>query len=311
MEQQQSTKIKFYVKRSFGEKLNASFDFIKQNWKPLLKFSTYLVLPLCLLQAVSLNKFMGIYTGIMENVEAGAADWEMFTASFIANYLLVILLAIVGGMLMTSTIYGLIRIYNERENGLQELTFQELKPYLFRNMKRYLITVVVGFLLIIVYSVLIVLLAMATPYTLILTIPALFVLAVPLAMLVPVYLFEDIGIGQAVDKTFRLGMATWGGIFGVSFVMGFISNILSGVLMLPWYVVTMVKYFFSISDVATDLGNSTGFSIVQYLLGIISTYGVYIAMIFLFVGLAYQYAHANEKVNSVSVVDEIDNFEQF
>ncbi len=34
----QKPKIAMYVKRPFGEKLNASFDFLKENWKLLLKF---------------------------------------------------------------------------------------------------------------------------------------------------------------------------------------------------------------------------------------------------------------------------------
>ena len=44
----QKPKVAMYVKRSFGEKLNASFDFIKENWKLLLKFITYLLLPVSL-----------------------------------------------------------------------------------------------------------------------------------------------------------------------------------------------------------------------------------------------------------------------
>lgn len=43
----QKPKIAMYVKRPFGEKLNASFDFIKENWKQLFKYSTYLILPMC------------------------------------------------------------------------------------------------------------------------------------------------------------------------------------------------------------------------------------------------------------------------
>lgn len=42
----QKAKVAMYVKRSFGDKMNASFDFIKENWKPLFKFATYLILPL-------------------------------------------------------------------------------------------------------------------------------------------------------------------------------------------------------------------------------------------------------------------------
>ena len=37
----QKPKIALYVQRSFGEKLTATFDFIKENWKPLMKFTTY------------------------------------------------------------------------------------------------------------------------------------------------------------------------------------------------------------------------------------------------------------------------------
>ena len=51
----QKPKVAMYVKRSFGDKLNASFDFIKENWKILLKFTTYLLLPVSLIQALSLN----------------------------------------------------------------------------------------------------------------------------------------------------------------------------------------------------------------------------------------------------------------
>ncbi len=32
---EQPKKIELYVKRTFGEKINASFDFLKENWKPL------------------------------------------------------------------------------------------------------------------------------------------------------------------------------------------------------------------------------------------------------------------------------------
>lgn len=55
----QKPKIALYVKRPFGDKLNATMDFIKENWKPMLKFCTYLILPLCLIQAISMNGIMG------------------------------------------------------------------------------------------------------------------------------------------------------------------------------------------------------------------------------------------------------------
>ena len=67
----QKPKIALYVKRPFGDKLNATMDFIKENWKPMLKFCTYLILPLCLIQAISMNGIMGGAMGIAAAKEAG------------------------------------------------------------------------------------------------------------------------------------------------------------------------------------------------------------------------------------------------
>ncbi len=57
----QKPKIAMYVKRPFGEKLNASFDFIKENWKQLFKYSTYLILPICLIHHSDHPAFIRLY----------------------------------------------------------------------------------------------------------------------------------------------------------------------------------------------------------------------------------------------------------
>ena len=62
------------------------------------------------------------------------------------------------------------------------------------------------------------------------------------------YLFEDIYIIDALKKAYRLGFATWGGIVLISIVMGFIAAILQGVTMIPWYIGTIVKYIFAMTD---------------------------------------------------------------
>ena len=76
----QKPKIALYVQRSFGEKLTATFDFIKENWKPLMKFTTYLMLPLCLLQGLSLN---GLMSGTMAlgDMTGGSFDSSVVGAS--------------------------------------------------------------------------------------------------------------------------------------------------------------------------------------------------------------------------------------
>ena len=52
------------------------------------------------------------------------------------------------------------------------------------------------------------------------------------------------------------------------------------------------------------------YSFFLYLLGILQTFGTYLSMIFSLIGLAYQYGHASEVVDSVSVEEDIDNFDK-
>lgn len=302
-----------YKKRPFGEKLNASFDFIKENWKIILKFVTYLILPLCLVQALSLNGLMGGAFNMMQMGEhnvLGAGELAGVGMTLFMHYSAYILLSMLGMILITSLIYGLIRSYNEREERLQGLTLGMLKPMLLHNMKRMLILILLCFLFVILVVTVTAALAILSLYTLFLTFPLIIAIIVPLALLAPIYLFEDVSIIDAFKKTFRLGFATWGGVFLISLIMGIIANILQGVTMMPWYIATLVKYFFAMSDGGSTATVSVGYSFFLYLLGIIQTFGIYLSMIFSLVGMAYQYGHASEVVDSVTVESDIDNFDK-
>lgn len=308
----QKPKIAMYVKRSFGEKLNASFDFIKESWKPLLKFSTYLILPVCLIQALSLNGVMGgaLEMSQLSQVTMGSPDISSLGVMFLVQYAAYILLSIIGIILLSSLVYGLIQKYNESEERLQGVTLGILKPLLFRNIRKLFALMGMSIILSVVVLAIVGALAGLSSFTLILTIPFLIAFGVPLALLTPIYLFEDISLVGAFNKTFRLGFATWGGILLISIVMGIIASVLQGVTMTPWYIATLVKYFFSMSDTGSATTVSAGYSFALYLLGILQTYGAYLSMIFSLVGLAYQYGHATEVVDSITVENDIDNFDK-
>ena len=211
----QKPKIAMYVKRPFGEKLNASFDFIKENWKQLFKYSTYLMLPICLIQAANFSGLMGSMIDMSAMQSAGRVGdnpFAMLGPAFALNYAGVIFFSCLGALLLTSLIYAMVRLYNEREERLNGIAFSDIKPLLLHNVKRlFIMGVVISFLFLFVI-VIMVLLAVLTPFTLLLTFPLLFAFMIPLALMAPIYLFEDILLGEALKKTFRLGFATWGGV---------------------------------------------------------------------------------------------------
>ena len=306
-------KIGMFVKRSFGERLNASFDFIKENWKPLLTYFTYLLLPLCLIQGLAVNSLMKATTTIaaLGVLQAQGMAGSVYGPGLLSSlsYLGMVVVSLMISLLYTSLVFALMKLYNDREERLQGITLSHLKPLLLHNAKRLLFLMFSIFAVCMAWVLLMALLFALTPYTLFLTLPLLIALWVPLAMTLPVYLFEPLSLWAAYKKAFRLGFATWGGAFLVLLVMWLISAVLQGVVSLPWYVLTMVRVLLVESDGGTA-SSSFLLSSVQYLFSVLMLFGSYLASVFILVGLLYQYGHASEVVDGISVENDIDNFDK-
>lgn len=306
----QKPRIELYVKRPFGEKLNASFDFIKENWKPIIKFVTYLLLPLSLIQALSLNGFMGGYMGVVSQASQGDSDSILSALPALGlSYSVLLLCSWLGSVVLVSLIYALMTTYRKREGRLEGITLGELKPLLLHNVVAMIKLTLFCFVLMMAALCLLVGLVVLTPFTLMLTLPLLVACAVPLSLWAPVYLFEEISLIGALKKTFRLGFATWGGVFLITLIMGIIASILQGVAGIPWSVAFMVKSIFSLSEGGDIAGSSVGYTFLLYLFGILQCFGIYLSAVFTILGITYQYGHASEVVDSVSVEDDIEHFD--
>lgn len=306
----QKPKIVLYAKRSFGEKLNVSFDFIKENWKVILKYTTYFILPICLIQAVHFGSFSSEVYKQQALAEIANNDYVGAGITMALNASLLVFTSIIAGVIMFALIMTLFRTYMDREDRLNNLRFSEIKSLFIRNIKRSFIFVLWYFLFLILFSILVVVFGMITWYTLIIIFPLFIVLLIPLMLTPPVYLLEDISIWKALKKSYHLGFATYGGICLMMLIMFIIANVIQTVLAIPWYVTYMVRMIFSISDGGTEATVSVGYSFLQYLLFVILLFGSYISSIFYCVGLSFQYGHASEKVESITIENDIDNFDK-
>lgn len=309
METTQNPKIRFYIQRPFGEKMNASFDFLKENLKPIFKYVTYLLLPICLIQALSLNTFVEGYIQMFMSGSPDTIDMARISPTSWLSYIITLLCGYIGTLLFCALIAALIKLYNEREDRLKNLTFGILRPVLFRNLGRlFLIGIVLYFIMIVAVGV-VALFFFITSFSILLTIPLLVAFIVAIMPCVPVYLYENIGLFASIAKGIRLGFATWGGVFAILFIMGLIASIFMGVVATPYYVAVFIKMLLVFS---TDTGVyeiSVFYSFLIYILGVLFVFGSYISAIFAFLGISYQYAHAVEKVDSITVEDDIENFE--
>ena len=305
--QQESPKINLYEQRGFGQNLSATLDFLRENFKPWLRACVYLLLPLSLIQSLSLNTMMDVVLGNAKRMATlnPAMDFTPYT-KIIASYLGLIACVLVGTVLLTSLCYALMQRYQDSDSRLRGVTMTDLKPLILCNVKRTLIVALtLGFLGIILGIVLSMFsLAMHSFLFAFLIILGFGFLMIPLSLTMPVYVFES---GQTVFEA--IASAFWP-LLGLLIVIVILANILQLVITLPWYFAVVMRTVMTVEDNGSSAAGLSVFSFVQYLLGVIQAFGSYLTMSLTVVALAYQYGSVAEKQDTLSVENDIERFER-
>lgn len=304
-------KIALYKVRNFSEKFDDTFAFVRENWKVLFKYLTYLILPVCLLQAIALNGYMDTAFN-MSSVSSGkASDMTSVLQSLGWSYGGLILASMVGGILLVSVVYGLMSIYDSREERLVGLTGSDFKPVLLKNLKRSGLAVLLFLgIMIVVILLAAMLMVVLSPLFVLPVVLVLMVIGIPMMLFMPVYLMEDISFMPALQKALRLGFATWWGTFALLLVLGFIASFIQGLFAIPYYIMIVVKTILGMQGTGTEFFDSAGYSFITYLFGVLQAYATYLLSSLMAVGLALQYGHASEKKDHVTMEDNINRFEE-
>ena len=95
-------KIALYKVRNFSEKFDDTFAFVRENWKIMFKYLTYLILPVCLLQAISLNSYMETAFDMSSISSGKSSDMTNVLQSLGWSYGGIILTSMIGAMLLVS-----------------------------------------------------------------------------------------------------------------------------------------------------------------------------------------------------------------
>ena len=319
--QLQTPKIEIYRTRTFTDKLGDTFNFLRENWRTITKYTIYIMLPVSMVLAFFANHFWNGYISLITALNtAGSMDDEGIL-SFGLSSLATLVVGIISYMILITLLFALIRLYTVREQRLANITIDELKPEMWFCMKRCMMMTLVGLVLVIAFLALVVLmvflLVSINGAVALLGFILLYGVAVavmlPLTLVPSIYLLEDnIGVFEAYMKGFRLGFATWGGIFAITFVIGFITGVIQSFTMMPWYILSMVKMVINVSDKQDgSFFNSFLYDALQYITCILTCLGYYVSCILTVVGTTIQYGHASDKIDGVGVAKNIERFDEF
>lgn len=297
-----------YKQRTFSEKFNLAFDWLRDNWRPLLKYVTIFLLPISLLQGFGQNSIMLSTLGELDmeisDPVYGMADMGLLGVNYLC--------ALVGAFLSFSLFFALIKLSFIDDKDLHVLTLRQVWTAMTHNMGRLLLGgIVLGIVVCLVSLVgflVFTALIMIPGIGFLLGICAVIAILCALSILLPffpIYILSSEGIFDALQHSVRLGTKCWWGFVSSMIVMLLLMYAVQGFVSVPFIAYFAFKGLFLAGKV-TDAGAIVDF--LGYLSSVLMTYVGYALSVLTIVIVTIQYGHATDAVDGISAENEIDQF---
>ena len=308
-------RIPLYASRSIGETLSATFDFVAQNFVPLIKFLSAFLLPVSALMGLSYQSLLSSFAHI-EDYD----DETELILSAVTGYIPVFVLCLIGALLTVAVTYTLMQKYQQRDNLLKGITLNEIKPLLKHNfwrlLKMLLLLTLIGmvaFVALVLVAAMIMAIGGKFEVFLFLLYVAILAIALPLGLVLPMCVFEpELSLFSCVKKAVRLGFKTWGTLFVVMLVITMLVQIVSVILIIPFMFTTVASMFFEIDSsqyASLAYTSSAWFSVLTFASSLLFCFGLLLMSALSFVAFAFCYGRAADKVEGVSVKNAVQNFD--
>ncbi len=237
--------IEFHRTRDFSRKLNATFEFVKQNFKPLGKSVLFIAGPPVLVASLASGSFMGDFMSFSVMGDPAQEVGNYFTSvSFWLEFLLMLVFFTIGGVMNIATVNSYLLLYEKRRSNKIEVSevWEQVRATFWMYFSTMLLfsVLVIGFII-----------AMVTPMLLLWdTSPFLvfflgvicyfgfiyFFFAAAFVFIIRAY--EGKTFFGAIFRSFKLIKDKWWSTFGLLFVLYLIVGMSSYVFLLPWQIVT-------------------------------------------------------------------------
>ena len=266
--------------RDFGQKMNASFDFVGKNFKPLFKALLFIAGPAALLTGIA----QGMFQSRILAINANSFALSPFRQYLAIEYLFVIIFSSVTYFLSYATVSAFIALYEE--NGSSE----QITPGIVWGKIAENIGASIGASFLFFVLVLIGIFFFF--------IPGIY-LSVALQFFMIITIREKLGAADALKKSRQLIKDKWWSTFGLIVIMSFVTGIISIVFQLPVLITTI----FSSLGLAKEWGNMKAWVIFG---SAISILGTSIVQGLVWIALAFQYYNLVERQTGSGLLTDID-----
>jgi hypothetical protein len=272
-------KIEFQRYRDFGQIINATFEFLRENFKQLAKAVIYLVGPFILLTGI----FGGLYQKDLFSFTSTIKSLSEFGIAFG----LYVFFAILTSLVLVSTVYSYILLYLRRQDDIPIEVDEVWLMVKSKTLKILLFSI--GYGLVTVFA------------TILFIIPGIYV-SVSLMIIYIVGLNEDKGFFDSMSRSFFLIKNKWWFTFGLLLVLSLIQGFLGFLFQIPQY----VAMFFVAFNSAEGNGTNSTTEIIFIVTTIISSLNFIFYSISL-IGIAFHYFSLVEQKEAKGLLDKIES----
>lgn len=268
-------RIEFQQVRNFGEVLTVTFDFVRENFKPLMKGWLYIVGPLALT-----NAFISIYS-----IDMSSSFSQFFSLLSLIN----LILGVLTYFLTYLVTLGYLHLYLHKKlpvefNDLRQFTKQNFWFFTGQYIVLIIITIT-GFVLLIIPGLYLIIVLSIAPIT---------------------RIMERRSIFASISRARQLMSGFWWQTFGLTVVLFIILLVFGGLLQAPSIVLTFLWTFNNI-----EAGSFSGSPADNYpLLAVVAAIGQALAVcvnIIPMIAYSLQYFNLRERKEAVSLMDKVES----
>jgi hypothetical protein len=314
------TPIDFHQTRDFSKKMNASFEFVRQNFKPLAKSIIFIAGPPVIIASVIMGSFVGDFMDLATlNLQRGDSSpfFNQFgSLSFWLEILLMISFFMISGVATIATINNYIILYEEKKSNKVDVSevwakVRETFPMYLGTMFLFTIVIMLAYVVMLIPVFLLAAIsAWLIFFGVIFFMVAAVYVTISLSLVFFVRNYEKAGFAASLFRSFNLVKGKWWSTFGLIMILytivGFVSNF---VFMIPYYAVMIPMMLHNVNEpsVAQSGGNMAIFITIFFAV-------FYLVQMVLYtfpnVGIAFQYFNLVEMKEARGLMEGIETFDQ-
>ncbi len=222
--------IEFQRTRDFSRKLNATFEFIKQNFKSLGKSILFISGPPVVFASLVIGSLIGDFGAIAQMGASGGAEEYFTSANFWLQLFLIIFFLVLSGGMNIATIYNYVILYGEKRTNQIEVS--EVWNRVQSTFWMYFSSMLLLFVLFMMGGFVLAITTTIIPFIGVLIFICTFIyLLFNVSLLFIIRAYEKVNFFDALARSFRLVRNKWWSTFGI--------------LMILYLIVMVVTYFFN------------------------------------------------------------------